>query len=279
MPHRLIIFSALFAAGVLCSATETGIIKGNKINIRLRPGTGDTIAQLSNGDEVAIFKEEGGWLQIAAPAAAKAYVSAKFIKDGKTTGNVHFRSGPSTQHQSYGIVEAGTPVEVIGTPKGDWLQVKPLPTLKCYVSAQFVKRTPQAVQPPKPQSVPAPVQPVTPPEKLPQTQPQPQPLPQQPVNNPAADLELLKSRFVEGSEKNITAEGRLFRLKNQNGLLRYALVANGDNPKAELICYLYGAATAHAEKLVGKQVRVSGTRHIVHHWPKPVLEVTELKAR
>ena len=41
---------------------------------------------------------------------------------GKTTTSVNFRSGPGTQHASFGVLSPGTPLTIL-EDTGDWLRV------------------------------------------------------------------------------------------------------------------------------------------------------------
>lgn len=142
----------------------TGTLKA-RVNVRSGPGTGyDSLGLLDSGQTVQIFAKDktGTWYQIAfSPSSSgTGWVAAQYVDTGGQavptftpqvsasgpTGTVSqrlkVRTGPGSNYDSLGILEAGTVVSLMGkNATGSWLQIQyPVGTTgRGWVSVEYVR--------------------------------------------------------------------------------------------------------------------------------------------
>ncbi|WP_141306156.1 SH3 domain-containing protein, partial [Sporolactobacillus inulinus] len=122
------------------------------LNVRSGAGTSNKIlTTLKKGSRIEVVSEAGGWLKIKYNGGT-GYVSAEFVEQpsdntsaddssnqssnesgssengssttyGLTTTGVQFRQGPGKSYQSYGVLQAGTKVEIIAQGADGWIKV------------------------------------------------------------------------------------------------------------------------------------------------------------
>lgn len=148
---------------VALSGDNVRIVKANNVNLRARPSrTSEVIMQLKKGDELNVFEikpvVEAGktqeWARVQLPAAAKCYVLAKLLTDGKATGEaINIRSGPGTNFKDIGKLAKGQKADVVKTT-GEWTQIKPTTQCSGWVATDYLEAAPAPVAPPVPAAPP-----------------------------------------------------------------------------------------------------------------------------
>ena len=120
----------------LTAHAAPGKIAGDRVNVRNQASTqGTVIARYDKGTTVNVTgKIDSEWLELT---ITEAYILEKFIKDGKVTDSINFRSGPGTNFPRYGTLTAGTAVKVLGS-HGAWKKIEAPQPVKGYVSQKFV---------------------------------------------------------------------------------------------------------------------------------------------
>ena len=130
--------SALAGTGV------DGVVTANKLNVRVRRGTKySKVATLSKGDKVRVLRYIEGWYEIAAPSTSSVWVSARLVENGFVVKRANLRAGPSVAFSSYRIAEPGEKIVVVDSTQKDWLKISPPYGLTAWVSADYVRVTPQ----------------------------------------------------------------------------------------------------------------------------------------
>ncbi|SFG21187.1 SH3 domain-containing protein [Sporolactobacillus nakayamae] len=132
------------------STSETVLYTGTttaNLNVRSSASTsGKLLTTLKKGSSVEVVGTEGDWLKIKYNGGT-AYVSAEFVKKpssdtssdassdsdssgsqasktmGLITTGVNFRQGPGTSYKSYGVLKAGTLVEMLADAPDGWKKV------------------------------------------------------------------------------------------------------------------------------------------------------------
>jgi uncharacterized protein YraI len=144
----------------------TGTLKA-RVNVRSGPGTAyDSLGLLDTGQTVQIFAQDktGTWFQIAfSPSpSSTGWISAQFVdtggqsiptftpqvaptvsgRTGTVSQRLNVRSGPGSNYDSLGILDANTVVVLMGkNTTGSWLQIQyPVGTTgRGWVSVEYVK--------------------------------------------------------------------------------------------------------------------------------------------
>ena len=140
---KIAVFSlAVFGCFALFgSEAVTGLVKKYPLNVRAGAGTKYTaLIQLDKNHQVTIRKVSREWLAIAPPENTRVWVLQQFIKNGRLTSGVNFRSGPGTGYEALGTGKRGMKVEVIGkaTPSG-WIQIAAPESLDFYIGRPAVE--------------------------------------------------------------------------------------------------------------------------------------------
>jgi uncharacterized protein YraI len=153
------------AATLALAEPATSVLKGNNVNLRARPSrTAELVTQLKKGDEVKVLETKSvvetgktqQWSRITLPATSKCYVLAKFVADGKATGDaVNIRCGPGTNFKEVGKLAKGDKVEIVKAA-GEWTQIKPTEKCSGWVASEFLEAAPLAAPVIVPALAPAP---------------------------------------------------------------------------------------------------------------------------
>jgi len=125
-----------------------GIVTATLLNVRVRPARHyETIAQLRKGDVVTVVSEEKGWLEIALPHDAKAWVAERFLgPDGKVSVSaVRIHSGPGLAFTSFGKLERNEQVVRVGEARNGWQRIARPKNTTAWVDSSFVDIQPEHV--------------------------------------------------------------------------------------------------------------------------------------
>ncbi|WP_042352339.1 SH3 domain-containing protein [Bacillus massiliigorillae] len=114
-------------------------VKSSTLNVRSKSSTNSTIVQvLKQNDQVTVLQEVGEWSKVQF-SNGQGWVANQYLASSTNTtqenshssnqgnivlrSNANLRTGPSTQHQSVLLGQAGSTYKVIGS-SGDWIQVQ-----------------------------------------------------------------------------------------------------------------------------------------------------------
>ena len=270
---------------ILFAARAKGTIKANSLNMRLQPeADSPVIARLPGKSVVDIAGETGEWYRVLLPREIVVHVAAQFVINGKVTRDVNVRTAPGTEHPSYGLLPAGTAVQVLGyNNRRDWVKIAPPAGLTAFVSKKFVEITPEEAAKLR---APVPLAPVaqTPlPERLPGTLPEtsrkneipehidPVPPPKVLTAEERAIL-FAEMSFIPESAKSVRQTGVVCELAVKDYAVTHALVELSPNGSHKTLAFLYSARQNPGEFL-NRTVRVEGIRRQVPDWKTPVIEV------
>lgn len=126
---------------VVPAKKTSGVITADVLNVRKGVGTSfDVVTQVRKGATVDILDEKSGWYKILVDDADYAWVSGKYIKDGKIVNcsMLNARSGPSTSNRVLETVEAGRVFKTAGTKDG-WVKIVLSPAEYGWISGKYVK--------------------------------------------------------------------------------------------------------------------------------------------
>jgi uncharacterized protein YraI len=254
---------------------KTGTVTATLLNVRIRPGTqGAVVAQLRRGDTVAILGQQQDWCQIPLPAAAAVWVAASFLADGRTTAEVHLRSGPGILHGEYGMLPSGTAVALLDDTREGWRRIVPPAGLTAWISASHVS------VPPDETAVPA-----TPTEDSPAPSPfpgeaavapaVPVPAAVDPAPPKQGDDTLAAHLPVLGtSAEDVSVDGFIVPLAADSVFVTHAICTQVNGEYFPL-CYVH-AERQNLKLWEGQRVRVSGSQQWVLGWQRPVVHVRKI---
>jgi uncharacterized protein YraI len=226
-----------------------GTISAANLNIRVKPNTKFTaVARLKYGDKVEIVRQDGEWYEIITPENSTVWVSASFIKDGKTTRKVNLRPGPGINYQAYGFVPAGQKVTILSDLSSEWTKIAPPPGLTAWAFAKYVKLSPEALALLN--------TPTPPPTKKPEIKIIPK------------DVKLT---FIAGFAKAVEYSGTIWKLDEQGKYVTHALVEIS-NGKAKPLCFIRIEGKDH-DKWNNKSVKIKGIKKLVKDWKLPIVIV------
>ena len=138
----------VFGAAFCTCAGAPGKVTGKVLNVRSGADIKSPIVGKVVQDEVVdVIAKKDNWLQIAAPASLKIYISEALVSDGKVIRGVNMRSFMSDQAPSLGELPAGTPVKLIDERAYGWVRIAPPETLTVYVAAMYVDFDEKALAP------------------------------------------------------------------------------------------------------------------------------------
>ena len=129
----------------LCNLYAAAPVKGRVVkyplNIRAGAGTKYTsIAQLTKDNQVEIVRCSKQWLEIKPTANCVVWILKRYIKNGKLTANVNFRSGPGTGYEAVGGGKVGMAVEVKGdATKSGWISIAAPDSVRVYVGRDAIE--------------------------------------------------------------------------------------------------------------------------------------------
>ena len=124
------------------AATETGVITGDRVNVRTGPGTGNPTVgpRLAKDTPVSIFERRNGWVRIGENQwVSEQYIGASAVATPLGAGvisgaNVNVRTGPGTNNPTVGSrLDRNTAVTIFERQNG-WVRIG----VGQWVSAEFV---------------------------------------------------------------------------------------------------------------------------------------------
>ncbi|HUI06709.1 MAG TPA: SH3 domain-containing protein [Verrucomicrobiae bacterium] len=267
---------------VALAASETGhgTVKAGRCNVRSRPSlNAEVVVQLHKGDAIDVLERKSvtehgkpmDWLRIPLPAAAKCFVSAKFLTDGVVNvDDLYARCGPGSNYRDIGKLAKGTKVDVVET-KGAWTQIKPTPECNGWIAAELVEVEPAAA----PVAAPAPAaslsapEVVTPPVAVAGTTPAPA------APSTEAPAVSVVNIDPDVQVQYVVKDGYLWPVTASNAPAAYELRTAEVDRISYRIAYLELSET-NLKKYEGKHVRVMGNQR----WRKgdrdPVIVVERL---
>ncbi len=169
-------------------------VAADNVNVRGQAGLkGEFITHLNKGDAVTVISqinldkhqvdEPSQWAKIAFPTNAHVWVNSAFLDATNKTvlaKKLNLRAGPGENYSVLGVVERGTPVNII-TVRGDWTQIDPPATAYAFIAAMYLKQEATgnlaANPPPSTETQPAPVTPPVEAQPTPTPAPEPAPAP------------------------------------------------------------------------------------------------------
>ncbi|HDL77883.1 MAG TPA: SH3 domain-containing protein, partial [Lentisphaerae bacterium] len=104
-------YPAVVLAIVVCiplaRGQTTGIITGDRVNLRSRPGPkGEVVAQLSKNTRVRVRSVQGDWLEVVPPQSVDLWVHSAFVSNGVVTvRTLNVRAGPSINYWVVGRLQ------------------------------------------------------------------------------------------------------------------------------------------------------------------------------
>ena len=142
------ILLAVFGAAFCACAGTPGKVTGKVLNVRSGADIKSPIVGKVVQDEVVdVISKKDNWLQIAAPASLKIYISEALVSDGKVIRGVNMRSSMSDKAPTLGELPAGSPVKLIDERAYGWVRIVPPETLTVYVAAMYVDFDEKALAP------------------------------------------------------------------------------------------------------------------------------------
>ena len=262
-----------YPAILLCCLTvhaAPGKITADRVNIRNQASTkGAVIARYDKGTSVNVTAQTGTeWLELT---ISEAYILEKFIKDGKVTDTINFRSGPGTNFPRYGVLKAGTAVKVLGD-HGTWKKIEAPQPVKGFVARRFVSGDFSGLQQSKTPAVKAAEKPAAREwEKAPAA-----------VSAPSSGKKTADTAFGNlpvdlKSGKDVTVSGRLYPIPdNDLPTVRYALLKER-NGKYAIECFVYTGNSKTYDSYANKNVKLIGDWYKVTGWDTPLMKVRKLK--
>jgi uncharacterized protein YgiM (DUF1202 family) len=227
----------------------TGTISAANLNIRVKPNTKfSAVTRLKYGDTVEIVRQDGDWYEIITPKNSAVWVSASFIKAGRTTRKVNLRPGPGINYHAYGTIPANQPVTILSNLSSEWTKIAPTPGLTAWAFAKYVKLSPAAQS-----RLNAPATPL-------ETKPQIKIVPQ-----------AVKLPFIAGFAKPVEYNGTIWKLDEQGKYATHALVEIS-NGKAKPLCFLR-IEGKNIDQWNNKPVKITGIKKLVNGWKLPIVIV------
>lgn len=238
------LFLGVLTAASVCffASGATGKVNVDKLNMRIGAGLETPVAgHLPQGAEVTILREVGNWLEIAAPASMKVYISeARVNPDGSLTGELNMRTAMSSSAPILGVLPKGAKVQRMDERKNGWVRIAPPKTIKVYVASFCVDYDKNAFPAAAAESKPAEAKT---PEKAPEVKP----------------AETKPATAAEKTEK-VTMTGVLARWKytgsDVSDAPTHALL---DAPKGRCIGFVSASGAVKLEPWEEQRIRLTGT--------------------
>lgn len=123
------------AGGFSVSALSPTVVTTDAVRLRSSAGfESDNIITVLDYEETLTLLEDSdnGWAYVMRESGTKGYCSIDYLEvpegssveiTGATTDDVNFRTGPSTDYTSMGILDTGTEFAVIDNTDEDWVKV------------------------------------------------------------------------------------------------------------------------------------------------------------
>ncbi len=249
---NILIVIAVSAAFITFAAGNSvkGKVQKHPLNVRAGAGTKYTaLLQLDKDYEVVITGISKQWLRIAPPENTRVWVLKEYIRNGKLTRNVNFRSGPSTGYEAVGTGKRGMKVVVHGkATRSGWVQISAPDNIALYVGRPAIAADKKNLN------------------KLPKFKvPTGKPLPSEELIN-------LEGNFLAPA-KDITVTGYVYA-ENKSHLKTVSHVFYEPSGEEDLIAkYMVMPKGNDLEKFKDKKVRISGEYYRVKGWKLPLLVV------
>ena len=252
---KKIFFIAVSMILGLCNLYAAETVKGRVIkyplNIRAGAGTKYTsIAQLTKDNQVEIVRCSSKWLEIKPTANCVVWILKRYVKNGKLTANVNFRSGPGTGYEAVGSGKLGTTVEFKGeATKSGWVPIAAPDSVRVYVGRDAIDADSKELA------------------SLPEFEaPGGRALPNK-------DLILMERNFTSpGREVRIT--GEIYDFKSDVKAITHLLY----EPKGDELLpkYFLIPSRGDLKSYNGKKVRITGECYQVKNWDMPVVVVQKV---
>ena len=283
-------YPAVVLAIVVCiplaRGQTTGIITGDRVNLRSRPGPkGEVVAQLSKNTRVRVRSVQGDWLEVVPPQSVDLWVHSAFVSNGVVTvRTLNVRAGPSINYWVVGRLQKGDPVEVRGRA-GEWLKIAPPEVCSLWVNRRYVKlatrrwiprrreRTPPKVSRSRSTLRPTTVATYRPPVQTAASRKTGSTVKARRVELPAS----WRLVPLEGQGKRVKRSGSIRRIPFMLGApTRYKLVERSGDA-VRMVCYLWGD-DGQLARFSGAELSISGREYWLrnHRYPVVVVETIEL---
>ena len=286
-----------FLGALALHAGDEGIVTARLLNVRMKPELrSPAVMKLRSGAKVDVLAVRGEFYEITAPAATPVYVSEVFLRDGKVTSSVNMRMDMAQEAPSYGLLPAGTAVNVERTTRHNWAKITPPAGLKLYVAKSYVKVnrltvpvTPASAEAPAPTTITKETveTPAAEPEKKAVETVKPaaksveaaKPAEaEKPVEKSVAPDKMdqeLKAIGVDLSRgEKVTASGYLVAVPSSTTRAAdFALMKSNSRGEYENSYFVCSPDNAKLKKIAEHNVELSGTAYRVPNWKTQVLKV------
>lgn len=135
----IILLPAVLAASLAAGDTRVRVT-AEHASLRLQNAdTVEVACQVDAGQELTLLGPlEGTWVPVAPPEGVTFWIYAELVRQGRVVSNkAQVRSGAGLTYKVIGSLDRGLPVETLGR-LGDWLKIKPPPTLPLWISRAAV---------------------------------------------------------------------------------------------------------------------------------------------
>ncbi len=268
------------------SSLIKGKIRPQRLNVRIQPvANAGVVDKLARASEVEIVAVEGAWYKIVLPKTASCYVSADYVRNGKTITRVQMRYGAGIAYTSYGIIAGDTAVKVLNDSNPQWTKIEPPAGFYAYVSSEFVAVADSDYE--KLTGVAGAVPPSARTVELPKVNPAK-------MSEMAKRFEVMRP-FVSGTPSDITLTGEVQITDNASTGAAHVLIKR-ENGKVIPLAVLYHGkvqwenwsnpdqsialpeAAVDLSKFVGKRVKLTGKRLDIVNWSDPYVVVESVEA-
>ncbi len=253
----------------------TAKVTGQHVNLRAKPeATSEVVAQVSEGDMLAVKSIQAEWVEIVPPESVELWVHQDFVADGKSAASkLNVRAGPGVNYNVVGNLAKGAALTVKGT-FGEWVRIAPFPEASLWVSKDFVRLSlPVKKTPPPPPMVavvtnrPPPVPVIAPTATVQAAQDTPPP--------PPADLVLVP---LVGQGKLVEREGELKPAPYAMNRPSSFRLAQRVGTRMDTVCYLRGN-TQQLQSLMGYRLSVRGREYWVQGVNESIVVVERIEKR
>ena len=139
---KFTLFIFLFSAVLLFAAEDNtnATVNASRLNVRMKPTVKSPKAgTLVRGERVRVTGKDGAWVELAAPASLKLYVSEVYLINGKLTNATNLRAGKSAEAPSFGVLPTGTELKTAApADRFGWVQVVPPENIKVYAYSDYI---------------------------------------------------------------------------------------------------------------------------------------------
>jgi len=136
--------------------TETGVVTGDRVNVRARPlGTAEICCQMRKGDAVEILERRQvevigtnteEWVRIVLPEKANVWLQSDLVDEkGMVKSRTNGRAGPGLRWPVLGVLPKGEMVSV-RTNATDWVGVAPSRHVSAWVCGLYIRKEDISIQ-------------------------------------------------------------------------------------------------------------------------------------